>query len=301
MFSFVGYDLFSDQYCLNSPPSIVDGIKNTMLTNAIFDHLNASTNTSIPVSTDIPEWDYGTIYDMDFNGNLSGGNIDFVLSQISSVRIKRRFEGEFAWVTLEEIPINQVADLGFTYTDRLNKTGVTYEYAIVPVLNDVEGNYVTNSVYSEFYGVYIGNNNNIYRFMYDVGYGTTTTTQQTGTFDVLGRKYPIVVSNADLQYETGSVTGYVLNDDYDKNGVFDRPAIVQKRKEVVQFLTDKTAKILKDWNGNMWLCTITGSVNSDYVSYSGMGVPSVTFSWVEIGDADNFTDLYNAGLIERVE
>lgn len=301
MFSFVGYDALADQNCLNSPPSIVDEIKTTTLTNAIYDHFNGCTDTSLPVSTDKPEWDYGTIYDMDFNNNLSGGNIDFVLSQISAVRIKRRVEGEFAWVTLEEIPINQVSDLAFTYTDRLNKTGVVYEYAIVPVLNGTEGNYVTNSVYSEFNGVYIGNNQNIYRFMYNVAYGSTTTTQQTGTFDVLGRKYPIVVSNADLQYETGSVTGYVLNDDYEDNRIFNRPAIVKKRKEVVQFLTDKTAKILKDWNGNMWLCTITGNVSSDYANYSGMGIPSVTFSWVEIGDADNFTDLYNAGLIERVE
>lgn len=35
-------------------------------------------------------WDLNTQMDADFDGNINAGNIDYVVTQISSIKIKRR-------------------------------------------------------------------------------------------------------------------------------------------------------------------------------------------------------------------
>ena len=187
MFQFIGYNFYSDGDALTVAPSSVPNITTTTISNAIFDHLNLTRNTSTPVSTTIPvDWDYDTIVNANFEGDLNGGNIDFLISQISSIKIKRRVKGTFDWLTLAEVPINTVADLTFVFNDRLNAYGVEYDYAFVPVLNDIEGEYIINTILSKFEGVFIGDANSAYKLMYDVNYGTNSRNQQIGTFEPLG-------------------------------------------------------------------------------------------------------------------
>lgn len=301
MFQFIGYSVLSGPDCLNTSPSMVDNIKSTQIQNGIFDHLNISKVAMMTESTTIPtEWNYDTIIDVDFNGNLNGGNVDFLVEQISSIKIKRREKGTFNWITLESIPINTAEDLTFTFIDRLNAYGKDYEYAFVPVLEDIEGNYIINSIFSEFNGVFIGDFDNIYKFLYDVDYGTNARNQQIGTFTPLGRKYPVIVANGLLSYETGSVTASILNDDFDKTGKIDSVAIIEKQKAIKDFLTNKKAKLLKDWQGNVWLCAIVNAPQMTYKSGSSMAIPVLSFDWAEIGDPDNQQDLYNSGLVKEV-
>lgn len=300
MLQFVGYNFFSDGNALDSVPTAVDNITTTRLTNAIFDHLNITRNTDTPFSTTIPtDWDYDTILDADFNGNLNGGNVDFLVEQISAIKIKRRVQGTFNWLTLKTIPINNVEDLTFVFNDFLNGYGITYEYALVPVLNDIEGNYIINSVFSQFNGVFIGDAEQTFKFLYDVQYGTNARNQQVGTFQPLGKQYPVIVANGLLSYESGSVSGTILNDDYEDTGVIDPVAIIKKKTIIKDYLTNKKAKLLKDFNGNIWLCMITDNVQVTYRTGSAMGIPQVQFNWVQIGDANSQSDLYNNGVIDE--
>lgn len=300
MFQFVGYSAFSGPDCLASAPSGVDNITTATITNAIFDHFNVTRNTDQVFNTTIPtEWDYDTIMDADFEGTLSAGNVDFIIDQISAIKIKRRIRGTFDWITLETIPINTVDDLAFIFNDRLNAYGIEYEYALVPVIEDIEGEYVINRILSQFNGVFIGDFDNIYRFLYDVNYGTTTINQQVGIFQPLGRQYPVFVANANLNYESGSVTATVFNDDYEETRTIDPIAINEKMANLKAFLTNKKAKILKDWNGRMWLCVITDNPTVSYANGSGMAIPQLTFSWTEIGSATSQADLYNNGVLDE--
>ena len=301
MFQFVGYNFFSDGDALSTAPSNVDNITNVKLTNAIFDHFNVTRNTNTPVSTDIPQqWDYDTIMDADFNGNLDAGNVDFLVEQISAIKIKRRIQGEFNWITLQTIPINTVEDLSFVFNDLLNKNNVTYEYALVPVIEGVEGEYIINSILSQFNGVFIGDAQTIYRLFYDVEYGNNARNQQVGVFEVLGKQYPVLVANGQLSYESGAVTATILNDDYENTGIIDRTAITQQKDALKDFLTNKKAKILKDWNSNEWLCIVNSNIEVSYKEKYGMGIHSITFNWTEIGDASNQQDLYNNGILDEV-
>jgi len=300
MLQFVGYNFFSDVNALDSAPSSVDNITSTQLSNAIFDHFNVTKNTDTPFSTTIPaNWDYDTIFDADFAGNLNAGNVDFLIDQISAIKIKRRVQGTFNWLTLKTIPVNDVEDLTFVFNDFLNAYGVTYEYALVPVLNDIEGNYIINSVFSQFNGVFIGDAEQTFKFLYDVEYGTNARNQQVGTFQPLGKQYPIIVANGLLSYESGSVSATILNDDYENTGVIDPVAIVQKKTIIKNYLTNKKAKLLKDFNGNVWLCMVTDNVQVAYRTGSAMGIPQIQFNWVQIGDANSQSDLYANGVINE--
>lgn len=300
MFQFVGYNFFGDVDALDSAPSSIDNIKSTTISNAIFDHVNVTKNTNIPFSTVIPtEWDYDTVLDADFNENINAGNVDFLINSISAVKIKRRVKGSFDWLTLKTIPVSKVEDLNFVFNDFLNSYGVDYEYALVPVINDIEGNYLINSVHSVFNGVFIGDAEQTFKFLYNVEYGTNSRNQQIGTFEPLGKKYPVIIGNGLLSYESGSVSATILNDDYEQTGKVDSLAIVKKKTVIKDFLTNKKAKILKDWAGNMWLCMVTDNIQVSYKSGSGLKIPQVQFNWVQIGDAESQNDLYTNGVIDE--
>lgn len=302
MFQFIGYSAFSGPDALSNAPSQVDNITTTRLTNAIFDHVNITKEVTLSFTTVKPDgWTFDTVLDATLDGNINGGNIDFEVSQVTSIKIKRRKVGDFTWITLETIPINgNPENLNFTVIDRLNAYGVEYEYAIVPIMGDVEGEYIINSIVSDFNGVFIGDTETMYRFYHDVQYGTNARNQEVKAFTPLGRKYPVVVSNGLQSYDSGTVSGTILNTDFNETGVLDVLDITKRKEEIKDFLTNKKAKILKDWNGNMWAISVTSKPQITYKSNSGMRVPTVQFDWAEIGDAENQLDLYNAGLIDEV-
>ena len=300
MFQFIGYHPFSGPDALNSAPSQVDNITTTTLTNAIFDHFNVTKKTDLEFNTTIPvDWDYDTIMNVDFDGNINAGNVDFLIDQISGVKIKRRIKGTFDWITLETVPISKVEDLNFLFIDRLNACNVEYEYALVPILNDIEGDYIINQILSKFNGVFIGDFDSIYKFLYDVQYGSNARNQQVGTFMPLGRQYPIIVANGLTSYESGTVTATILNDDFTETHMINPTAIVEKKEILKNFLTNKKAKILKDWNGNFWLCFIVDNVQMTYKNGSGMAVPQIQFSWTQIGDGTSQQDLYMNGILDE--
>lgn len=301
MLQFLNYNFFSDINALDNAPSNVEGINNVKLNNAIFEHFNVTQNINTEVNTNIPTaWDYDTILDANFENNLNAGNVDFLVEQISAIKIKRRVQGTFDWLTLATIPINSVNDLNFVFNDLLNKNGVQYEYAFVPIIENVEGNYIIDTVFSQFNGVFIGDAQNIYKFLYEVAYGSNSRNQQVGIFEVLGQQYPVFVANGALSYESGSVTATILNDDFETTGVINRTAITQQKDAIKDFLTNKKAKILKDWNGGIWLCIVNSNINVTYKSNYGMGIPSIQFDWTQIGDASNQQDLYKNGILTEV-
>lgn len=299
MLSFCGYNFMSDINALDPLATNLNNLDNVQIQNGIFDHFNATRDVTFAYNTDLPGlWDFLTVMDANFNGNINAGNVDFLFNQISHIRVKRRKIGEFEWLYLKEIPINTVDDLTFVITDNLNKHGETYEYALVPTLNSIEGNYITNSIASEFEGVFVCDLDSIYKYYAGVSYGDSEQVMRVGVFEPMGRQYPVVVSNAMTNYQRGAVSGTITQPDFDNTRVIDRIATVKYRKELLDFLTNKRAKVLKDWNGNLWLMIISGSPTVSYDNNFGMGIANVGFEYVELGDAENQRDLYNAGLVD---
>lgn len=298
MLDFVGYNFLFDGDCLTPVPTNVDNITRTRLENGIFDYYLASNNIDND-SSEQPnkKWEFGDIIHADFNGNLNGGNVDLTLSQITSLRLKRRVKGTFEWTTLAIFKIKNEEDLKIVFNDYLNRNFELYEYALVPVLNNNEGDYYSSEIESSFDGVFISDGKTIKKFYEDVEYGVSEKINKTTIFEPFGKRYPVVVSNSKISYERGSVSGKILPLDYEDNRKIDRFEIVKRKNEIVEFLCNKKPKILKDWNGNIWLVSVIGDVNTNYDSLFGMGIVTVNFNYAEIGDSTNTDDLIRTGFV----
>lgn len=304
MLALCGYNFCRDKNALDAGVAITKNINGVYLRNGIFDHWNLTQDVTSAYTPDIPTiQDVMTVIDANFNGNLNGGNIDFAIDNISGVRIKRRKKNTFDWVTLKFIPKSDITSSGnvVNFIDYLSKSGQDYEYAIVPVYANVEGDYIIDDIFTNFDGVFICDQDTIYKFYAGVQYGASTRVQKVGVFEPYGRQYPVVVSNALIDYERGSITGTILPNDYLKTGNLDRVQMVKERKQIVDFLCNKKAKILKDWNGNCWLLVVVDSPTISFNNSYGMGIADVGASYVEIGDYNKQKDLYESGIIQEVQ
>lgn len=298
MIGLIGYNFCADENALDPTPTDVNNITYTRVQNGIFDHFNVSRNTSFDYSSIIPtDWDINTLMNADFAGNTSAGNVAQVASGVTSVRVKRRIKGTFDWITIREIPVTRPEDLSFVITDNLNAYNVEYEYAYVPMMEDVEGSYIIESILSKFEGVFICDIDTVFKFYAGVEYSGNDAVQQVGVFQPFNRKYPIIVSNSIMQYQTGSIGGWVLPEDYEDTHVFDRSKIVKEKEVLLNFLMNKKPKILKDMNGNNWLVYFTGNPTITYDNNYGQGMFKVAAQWTEVGDPNDKTDLYENGLI----
>ena len=298
MIGLIGYNFCADGNALDPTPTDVNNITYTRVQNGIFDHFNVSRDTSFDYSSIIStDWDVNTLMNADFAGSTSAGNVAQVASGVTSVRVKRRIKGTFDWITIREIPVSKPEDMSFVITDNLNAYNVEYEYAFVPVMEDVEGSYIIESILSKFEGVFICDIDTVFKFYAGVEYDGNDAVQQVGVFQPFNRKYPIIVSNSITQYQTGSIGGWVLPEDYEDTHVFDRSKIVKEKEVLLNFLMDKKPKILKDMNGNNWLVYFTGNPTITYDNNYGQGMLKVSAQWTEVGDPNDKTDLYENGLI----
>ena len=147
MFVLCGYDFLQDKNTLNESPISSNKFNTVTLTNGIFDHWNVTNDVSSEYSSEIPTaWDLLTVMNANFNGNINAWNLEYSLSEITGFKIKRRKTTEFDWITLKYIPVSELDNLSFIFNDNLAASGYEYEYAFVPVINDIEGNYIVEYV-----------------------------------------------------------------------------------------------------------------------------------------------------------
>ena len=293
---FLGYNFLQDRYCWQPVPTNLINIEDITLRNGIYDHFNITKDVDFPYITTYPGvWDLSTQIDADFKGNINGGNIDYVVTQISAIKVKRRKKGTFDWYTLYNVPISDPSEIDFVRYDYLAQNEEEYEYAIVPIIGNVEGEYSINSIKSEFYGIFITDGENSYKFKANASYSSNERVHQTGIYEPYGSKYPVIMSNGQLSYDKGTVSGDVIMFTADEQ--LDRKATVERLKAIKDFLTTTSGKILKDFNGNIWLVALSDNIPVTYYTEVGMGFAKLDFNWSEIGDADSGQDLYDNNLI----
>ena len=271
--------------------------------------ITAQSNT-FTVSIDTPTLGEATVVNNACDGYISvtsnlSGEYD---ENITNILVKRQDVDDVSggWLTLYSQPITQASDMDFTFIDFLNQYGKTYKYALVPLLTqtqsgvevEVEGGYtVSDEVQSVFDGVFIADSTGSQKCKANVGYGNVDMNQVVGSITPIGAKYPIIITNSQNQYHNGSISGTIVPDDYYFNGNLSRIDMVKKRNELEQFLTNKRVKVIKDWNGNIWLVMIMDNVSCTFNNNYGMGIVDFSTNWIEVGDPTNQQDLQATGLI----
>lgn len=303
MIQFLKYNFLSDTNALDPFPVNEQTNLNTIQAqSAIFDVIYLTANTNSFDLTLPDSWKNDTIFYARFNNDLAAGSITTSttsVNEIDSIKIKRRKVGEIAWLTINEIQVdNKASNLFFSGEDNFAESNQEYEYAWVPVNNGIEGTYTIFKVLSEFNGVFICDDEIIYKFFAGVEYGPSQQNQQVGIYNPLGKEYPIYVYNGNSNYQTGSVTGKLVGN-YEDTGVFNRKEIVEQKNNMLQWLTNKKAKILKDWNGNIWLISVLNGASVSYDNQWGMGMIDINFQYGEVGSPYSNEDMQNVGLVPK--
>lgn len=278
-----------------------DIITSVVLENGIVDHFNILRNTDIPYSDVIPtQWTVDTALDCNFKGNINGGDIDYVASQIDLIKIKRREVGKLDWVDIYSKPVSTVQDLMFDFKDYIVPTDKSLEYALVPCLYGGEQKYFTSAIDSKFHGLFISDITKSMKLYANVAYSTDNVKQEIGVLQPYNKRYPTIIKNPNVNYRVLSVGGTLLPFDENKRIDLDRNKMVALREEWNDFLTNGLPKVVKDWNGNIFIGMITTTPTYTYTSEYGMGIVTVSFTLTEQGQYDNQEDLHNNGFYVEV-
>ena len=191
---FVGVSCCGSGDAISATPTLVNDITYISISNGIYDELFGTDNPDVVLDDSSKKWDYDTRFYAKFQGNLMAGNVDYAASMVSSVRIKRRKNDEHEWFTMFEIPINTNEDFNFELVDRYAQGSQDYYYAIIPVIEGVEGNINKNSIRSEFNDYFILDKDISYHIIFNTGLNIDLN-KNIGIVTTLGRKYPFVISN----------------------------------------------------------------------------------------------------------
>jgi len=291
---FLGYtSILGGKNSFDPTVTSIETINSITLSNEMVDDLYVTKNTDSLVSPISKIWDFDTILHASFQGNLLAGNIDFTLSQCSSIRIKMREKGTYKWMTIFDISISTASDLTFERFERFCKGGKTeYEIALVPVINGIEGNYSVNTVISDFDGIVLSEKDTTFLTPLDA----KCTRQRNRTSSILNSidgKFPTVIINSQNCYDSGTASGVFIQLN-EETCDFDVENGWKYRDDFLDFLSDGKPKFLKTYDNKAYIVSIVDnpSENNDE-HYQKV---TTSFSWIQIGSVDDVQTYYDMGL-----
>jgi len=273
-------------------PTDINNISVVTIKNQICDELLITKDTSSFVSPLNSVWNSETLLDAKFENSLIAGNVSLMLSQIDNLRIRRREVNSYTYTVLADIPITKASDLLFSRYDRFARA-TTYQYDLVTMLNGVEGAIVSNTIESSFDDFYIMEK--------DTGYHginieiTPTRNQNSTVITPLDGKYPVVIYNTSMNYDSLNIKGMFIQL---VNGEFDKAGAWKYRDSMKDFLVNHKPKIIKYSDGRIWLVSIVDNPSDDSSNYNAEGYTIMTFSAISVGDASDSQTLFEAGLID---
>ncbi len=300
--SFVGCELA----CALTPTGI-ENINYVELKNGIYDDLYITKNVDKELNGEFgefpTEWDFDTILWAKFNNTTNAGNVDWNLETTSHIILKSRTEGNFKWKTIVVKETNIIEDFVINYPDYFVASGQPVEYAIVPILWGMEGEYATTKVTSKFDKMFLIEGNVVWGTEITDGFCDTTRNIPSSNVVLLNSRYPIFVRNTIANYDTGNCKGsFVPLDEetcefsYDSEQDYWR---IKYQREFMDYICDGIPKILKLFDGRLWLVQVTpnpaDSANQQYNDRE------ISWSWVEIGNVDSESDLYYLGFSDVTE
>lgn len=291
--------LCGDVMSIPCTPTGIANINHIEIGSAEFDDLYVTKNTAAQLTENCPkEWDFKTILYAKFDDNTLASNVDWSLKSVSHLLIKRRKANAFKWMTLLVKQVENIEDFDISFRDITGADSTDYQYAVVPLLNGMEGSYSTADVHCKTQNLVIADEDEIWSTMITDGFCDAVSNVPSSAVITMYDKYPTIIRNTSANYETVNITASFIPTDeenscdllYDDNAV--RTSYSKRFKE---FLTNGKTKLLKNIDGRIWLGYITTppTDSAGEVYYNR----TLTFGLTETGDAESEEDLYEAGLI----
>lgn len=309
---FLGASLIGDSSSYDIPISNVSNIKTTIVQNGFYDIFTATIDLlKYDMGIEYPtEWSNNTIYIAEFNDTTAAGAVDIDIHNVTDMLVKRRKVSDSTtahnWIVIFHQDLSEMDEdskitaLNTMQIDPTNINSAQYEYAIIPVVNGIQVNAVSQTVKSEFTGIYIMEADEFWGTIVTDAFINTTRNIAKTFQTTLNYRYPKGISNEVVNYDTGSTSGEFLPFDHNTCILQTEDDVrVPYQRRFMDFLTDYKMKILKSFDGRIWLIDINPSPTDNADGMYNRRI--ISFNWTEIGSVESQYDMYYAGFYKVPE
>lgn len=255
--------------------------------NGLYDNMVLSAN---PYSDDPFTDNPSNVFLFDFDGdwtNTAG-------KPLNKVTLERRLITDTNWVQIGQRNLVPNTINYLTFIDEYIPTGqVDYKLKMYHFDDIVYESSIVANVKWDF--VFISDVDETYKLQSGVIYSNNQQNIQNNILMPIGATYPIVVQNANGNYRSGSVQFTVLGYEFDNNHRLDRISMTKQLNDIILFLTNTKPKVIKDFNGNIFIIRVVNNPQVSYDANWGNNIPKVSFDWVEQGKYDDMTDMKELG------
>lgn len=237
-----------------------------------------------------PDTAYTTIANIDFSNSLFGHpisipSIDEELNLLFDGDDAENFnivDGDLTYsgdnfYTIEDNSI--FSEVNFHVLDNHVLSGNTYEYLLIPVIDDVQMLGVSAEIDYDMPFLHVADTSGeLFAYM------NISVTEQRNTavgyVKPLWGKYPHAVRNSDTNYASGSAEALFIP--FDSSCVPDISKATRSRNSALDMLTNGLQKVMRTPDGRGWTISVDGEprVNKDEF----FGADTVSFDWTEIGE-----------------
>ena len=298
---FCGGLLCADIMSVACTPTNIDNINKIELSNGWYDDLRVTKNVTEELSSKVnQDWDWDTILHAKFDGDVSAGNVNWNLSKVSYLLVKRKKSKDFKWTTVKVQKVSNRDDFNLRDIDVTATPGYEYQYAAVPIIEGIEGFYSIDTVDVKTNSLVITDKDEIWQTMVTDNYLDNTSVVPNSLIETMYSKYPTVVRNTAANYEKIQVnaTFLPLEDDDCTIDFDDDQKRIEYNNKAKMFLRNDKIKILKSMSGDIWLCYVCDPPSD--TAQDNYKNRKLTFGLVEVGNPDSEEDLWYAGFIPTV-
>lgn len=291
---FLGTTFFGGRHTMDPLPTNTSNITSFTLTDGTYGHFYVSRNPEMNVSNIDADWNLDTVLNARFENNLEAGNSEYSLRTTDTLLIRMRERNTPDWHIIKTIPVREITDFNFTFIYKYCRNNTWYEFALVSTCLGIENSSISKMVYSSFEGLYLMDALHTFGSIYDIrGFQTTRNISQE-VVALLHHKYASVYSNSDAAYESGSASASFLKllDCHSLQHAESRIL----RGRVMDFLCNRRPKVIKTFDGRIWLIQITGTPADS--SETNPLIRQISFDWVEIGNVYDTKAMSRHGLLE---
>jgi hypothetical protein len=295
----IGYNFFGlEEGCFWDTPICTDMLDELQLNEGVYDEVYVNLDTNIVDDTAKPQfWSLTTIMDAKFTGDLDAGSIGADGFTITKIQLYRSVYGTNKWDAIGEFDYNPDFNV-YDYVDRYVQNGAVYQYAIVPVANEVLGDMLrSDTIKAEFEGIFITDKKENRRLEYDISLGEIAYNTNSALNQPINSKFP-VVTFGQSNYRSGTLSVLPLSKETIElagSGI-DKLAEQVNRQEWLDFLNNGKAKVLRMDNGVIMLIVTQNARVQHKDGDLVRDLATITFDFVEIGEI-NFDMLVKNNLI----
>ena len=236
----------------------------------IYDEVLIKRDEEITTS-DKYEWDINTYLLAKFLNNLEAGNVGLGGLTIDQWKVKRRKITSTNFEELGIVPMGN--DENFYFLDTSPQASVTYEYEVIPMAGDIEGQVFTTQIECNFEYWWISDGQDeSYPLFANFEISDIIINKQRHQYDGFN-EFP-TISYGNQKYKSGTITAYLFDSFVETNRTY--------RDNVINFINNGQKKYIRNPYGDVWIVDTHTSKYKLYTQYAEDNISSITFEFTEI-------------------